>query len=114
MVSRSAYAQLGYSPWLLAGTVLGMVVTYMLPVLLALFAGGWAQFLGFLARRDCRWAVDDGVERIAVYIPTAPNPTSGYVVLVEASRVKPTTVSPEQALAWAVSGGVIAPSEKPN
>ncbi|MHB0705203.1 glycosyltransferase [Roseomonas mucosa] len=49
MVSRSAYAQLGYSPWLLAGTVLGMVVTYMLPVLLALFAGGWAQFLGFLA-----------------------------------------------------------------
>lgn len=70
--------------------------------------------LGFLARRDCRWAVDDGVERIAVYIPTAPNPTSGYVVLVEASRVKPTTVSPEQALAWAVSGGVIAPSEKPN
>ncbi|UPG71365.1 glycosyltransferase [Roseomonas gilardii subsp. gilardii] len=49
MVSRSAYAQLGYSPRLLAGTVLGMVVTYMLPVLLALFAGGWAQVLGFLA-----------------------------------------------------------------
>ncbi|MFC7553903.1 glycosyltransferase [Pseudoroseomonas wenyumeiae] len=31
MVSRSAYAQLGYSPLLLAGTVLGMVLTYLLP-----------------------------------------------------------------------------------
>lgn len=70
--------------------------------------------LGFVARRDCRWAMDDGLERLAVYIPTAPNPTSGYVVMVEASRVKPTDISPEQALAWAVSGGVIAPSEKAN
>ena len=31
MVSRSAYAQLGYSPWLLAGTVLGMGLTYLAP-----------------------------------------------------------------------------------
>ena len=30
MVSRSAYAQLGYSPLLLAGTVAGMVLTYLL------------------------------------------------------------------------------------
>ena len=34
MVSRSAYAQLGYSPWLLAGTLAGMVLTYILPVVL--------------------------------------------------------------------------------
>jgi hypothetical protein len=31
MVSRSAYAQLNYSPWLLAGTVVGMVLTYLAP-----------------------------------------------------------------------------------
>jgi len=29
MVSRSAYAQLGYSPWLLAGTVAGMALVYL-------------------------------------------------------------------------------------
>jgi len=39
MISRSAYAQLGYSPWLLAGTIAGMVLTYMVPVVLALFGG---------------------------------------------------------------------------
>ena len=46
MVSRSAYAQLNYSPWLLAGTVLGMVLTYLAPILLAVFAQGPARWMG--------------------------------------------------------------------
>jgi hopene-associated glycosyltransferase HpnB len=49
MVSRTAYAQLQYSPLILAGTVLALAVTYLLPVLLAIFAGGWAQILGLAA-----------------------------------------------------------------
>ena len=31
MVARSAYAQLHYSPWILAGTVLGMLLVYIIP-----------------------------------------------------------------------------------
>ncbi len=46
MVSRSAYAQLGYSPWLLAGTVLGMALTYLAPAVLALSLHGWGAILG--------------------------------------------------------------------
>ena len=46
MVSRSAYAQLNYSPFLLAGTVVGLALTYLAPVALALFAGGVPQFIG--------------------------------------------------------------------
>src|SRR5579862_1972593 len=46
MVSRTAYAQLHYSPLLLAGTVVGLAMTYLAPVALALFATGMAQFLG--------------------------------------------------------------------
>ncbi|MDR3508670.1 MAG: glycosyltransferase [Caulobacteraceae bacterium] len=46
MVSRSAYAQLGYSPWLLAGTILGMVLVYLSGPLLALFGHGLARWLG--------------------------------------------------------------------
>jgi hopene-associated glycosyltransferase HpnB len=49
MVARSAYAQLQYSPVLLAGTVLGMAVIYVAPVLLALFGHGFAQTAGWLA-----------------------------------------------------------------
>jgi hypothetical protein len=29
MVARSAYTQLNYSPWLLVGTVLGMLLVYL-------------------------------------------------------------------------------------
>ncbi len=36
MISRSAYAQLGYSPWLLAGTLAGLVLTFAVPPLLVL------------------------------------------------------------------------------
>jgi hopene-associated glycosyltransferase HpnB len=46
MVSRSAYAQLDYSPLLLAGTVAGMAITYLVPALLALFGHGLAQAAG--------------------------------------------------------------------
>jgi hopene-associated glycosyltransferase HpnB len=49
MVSRTAYAQLDYSPLILAGTVAGMAITYLAPTLLALFGHGLAQAAGFAA-----------------------------------------------------------------
>ncbi len=48
MVARSAYDQLGYSPLLLAGTVIGMTLTYLMPPLLAVFGTGPAQAAGAL------------------------------------------------------------------
>jgi hopene-associated glycosyltransferase HpnB len=50
MISRSAYAQLGYSPLLLAGTVAGMVLTYLMAPILTLFGSGLAQ-----AAALCAW-----------------------------------------------------------
>jgi hopene-associated glycosyltransferase HpnB len=49
MVVRSAYAQLSYSPLLLLGTVAGMVLTYLVPPLLAVFGDGAARILGLVA-----------------------------------------------------------------
>ncbi|HTK13457.1 MAG TPA: glycosyltransferase [Xanthobacteraceae bacterium] len=49
MVVRSAYAQLRYSPLLLAGTIAGMVLTYLTPPVLALLAHGPARFCGIAA-----------------------------------------------------------------
>ena len=49
MISRSAYAQLNYSPLVLLGTLLGLFVTYIAPVLLALFTTGRPQALGVAA-----------------------------------------------------------------
>jgi hopene-associated glycosyltransferase HpnB len=49
MVSRSAYAQLDYSPWLLAGTVLGMALTYLAPCAAAILGHGAIQAMGAAA-----------------------------------------------------------------
>jgi uncharacterized membrane protein len=65
--------------------------------------------LGFVANRDCSWAMTDGERLVAVYIPTAPNPTSGYVIMIDQAKLRPTGVKPEEAFTWAVSGGVVAP-----
>jgi hopene-associated glycosyltransferase HpnB len=49
MVSRSAYAQLGFSPWLLAGTVLGMALIYVAPPAVSLFGSGMARWIAVAA-----------------------------------------------------------------
>jgi hypothetical protein len=49
MVSRSAYAQLGYSASVLAGTLAAMALIYVAPPLIALFAEGPARWAGLAA-----------------------------------------------------------------
>jgi hopene-associated glycosyltransferase HpnB len=49
MVSRSAYAELRYSPLRLVGAVAGMSLVYLAPPLLTIFARGSAQLSGALA-----------------------------------------------------------------
>ena len=49
MISRSAYAQLDYSPLLLAGTLVGMVLTYLAAPLVAVFAPGPWWLAGLVA-----------------------------------------------------------------
>jgi hypothetical protein len=49
MISRSAYAQLHYSPLLLAATTASMMLTFTLPPLLAIFATGLPRSLGIAA-----------------------------------------------------------------
>jgi hopene-associated glycosyltransferase HpnB len=49
MVTRSAYAQLKYSPILLAVAVVGLSVVYVLPVLLAVFGSGLVRALGIVS-----------------------------------------------------------------
>lgn len=49
MVSRSAYAQLGYSPLLLLGTLAGMAIVYVNPLVFAVAGPGWIHGAGCAA-----------------------------------------------------------------
>lgn len=49
MVTRSAYAQLNYSPLVLTATLFGLAMVYIAPVMTALFAWGISQLAGWAA-----------------------------------------------------------------
>ncbi|HEX5508348.1 MAG TPA: glycosyltransferase, partial [Pseudolabrys sp.] len=49
MISRSAYAQLHFSPLLLAATIAGMLLVFVAPPVLAVFANGEARWFGIAA-----------------------------------------------------------------
>lgn len=49
---------------------------------------------------------------ITVYVPTAPNPTSGYVLMVRPSEVKELDVTVDDALKFHLSMGVVAPTAR--
>jgi len=52
---------------------------------------------------------DPGQESICVFLPTTPNPTSGYTVVVPRSEVVPTSLTVDEGLKLIVSGGFIHP-----
>jgi uncharacterized membrane protein len=54
-----------------------------------------------------------GRELAAVYVPTTPNPTSGYLEIVPVERLTPTDWSVDQAMSFIISGGAISPTHIP-
>ncbi|MGV8961299.1 MAG: DUF502 domain-containing protein [Stenotrophomonas sp.] len=54
-----------------------------------------------------------GRELAAVYVPTTPNPTSGYLEIVPVELLTPTDWTVEQAMSFIISGGAVAPDSIP-
>jgi uncharacterized membrane protein len=52
-------------------------------------------------------------EMINVFVPTTPNPTSGFLLFVPRSDVIPLSMSVEDALKMVVSGGLLTPPPPP-
>jgi uncharacterized membrane protein len=50
-----------------------------------------------------------GQKLAAVYVPTTPNPTSGYLEIVPMERLVSTDWSLDEAMRFVVSGGAVAP-----
>ena len=50
-----------------------------------------------------------GIEIAAVYVPTTPNPSSGYVELLPSTDLVPLPWTVNEALTFIISGGAVAP-----
>ena len=48
-------------------------------------------------------------EHISLYVPTTPNPTSGFFLMMPRSQVKSLRMSVDQALKYIISMGVVVP-----
>lgn len=52
-----------------------------------------------------------GAEKVTVYVPTAPNPTSGYVIMADPRELRDVDVSVDEAFKFHVSLGVVTPTD---
>lgn len=59
--------------------------------------------MGFVTDRDIR--------SVSVFLPTTPNPTSGFLVLCDPGEVTPLAVTFPEAMNFIVSGGVVKPGQ---
>ena len=54
-----------------------------------------------------------GAELAAVYVPTTPNPTSGYLEVVPMEKLIATDWTVDQAMTFIISGGAVSPDRIP-
>jgi len=53
----------------------------------------------------------EGSMMYRVFLPTAPNPTSGYLLLMRPEQVRMTDIAVEDAVKMLVSGGMLSPEQ---
>ena len=63
--------------------------------------------LGFLAGNVPR--EDEAAPAHSIFVPTAPNPTTGFMLIVPPEQLRPTDLGVEEALKMIVSAGVVVP-----
>ena len=75
--------------------------------------GSWViGFVAGQARGEIRERL--GADFIAIFVPTTPNPTSGFLIYVQQSKVIPLKMSVEEGAKVIFSGGLVVPdSETP-
>lgn len=77
-----------------------------LQVVLIEFPAKGMKTIGFITNEDVD---EEGRKLINVFIPTAPNPTTGFLEIVREEDIIRTDISVDDALKMAVSGGRMSP-----
>lgn len=75
-----------------------------------------AWTIGFVTSENVRSDIGSNFSDrlIAVYVPTTPNPTSGFLIFVPEKDLKPLQLKVEDALKYVVSLGIVEGKTKPH
>lgn len=76
--------------------------------------GIWAiAFVSTDAKGEVRGKLsEDGAEIVTVFLPTTPNPTSGFLLFLPRSDIKELDMSVEDAAKLVISAGLVYPNDK--
>jgi uncharacterized membrane protein len=92
----------------LAETILGERAAFR-KVVMTEFPHKGSYALGFLTSPH-KWTVR-GKEYVNIFIPTTPNPTSGWYIIVPEEDVQYLNITPEEGIKLIVSGGILFTQE---
>lgn len=68
--------------------------------------------VGFLTG-EFETVTDEGPRRMAsIFMPTTPNPTTGFYMLYPIEKVRSTTITVEEAVRMVISGGLVSPDPR--
>ncbi len=66
--------------------------------------------IGFLANElESIYAPDHEHTYFSIFIPTTPNPTSGFLIIAPENQIKHLDITRQEAMAMIISGGIIQP-----
>ena len=99
----------------ITGTFLNQQSQSFQKVVLVEFPRRGAWTLGFVVGRpegEVSERLGPEEKLLTVFVPTAPNPTSGYVIVVPEDQTRETSVGVDEAFTFHVSMGVVTPGRK--
>jgi len=71
--------------------------------------GCWA--MAFVTQEvDQGWVPGEASTKLAIFVPTTPNPTSGYLMFVSIEEVVPLNITVEEGLKLVISAGLTKPT----
>lgn len=96
-------------------SLLGQGETSFQHVVLVPFPEPGKYALGFLSKPAPSICSDAASHvLISVFIPTCPNPTTGFTVMYKPEEIHKLDMSPEEAIKYIVSCGMISPHDQPH
>ncbi|MBN8554082.1 MAG: DUF502 domain-containing protein [Deltaproteobacteria bacterium] len=80
-------------------------------VVMVQFPNEKSYSIGFVTQEIAEgWVPSKPEAKLAVFVPTTPNPTSGYLLFVSVNETMDINISVEDALKLVISGGLVRPS----
>lgn len=82
-------------------------------VVLVNFPGHQIYAIGFLsekAPKECAQKISE--ELISVFIPTSPNPATGFIIMYKQENIISLHMKPEEAIKYIVSCGIVVPQRE--